>query len=219
MLDKSTNQKNEVGYFHKKRPEMLKYIPESALKILEVGCAEGTFCSTLRRIDREIWGLEMNPDAAREARAVCQFVLVGDFDTVFEQLPKDYFDCVIFNDVLEHMYSPWDTIKLVKSLLSPTGVLVTSIPNFRFISNIIEIISQGEFKYKPGGGILDDTHIRFFTQKSMQRMFEEQGYEVLQKEGINERNDWKMKLVNLISLGSLNDARYNQFAIVAKPKN
>lgn len=218
MSVQSTNLKTTVGYFHNQRAEMLKYIPENATCILEVGCGEGAFSSLLKRSERELWGIEINEDAAQTATKICTFVLVGDFNTIYDQLPKNHFDCVIFNDVLEHIYAPWDTIKLVKSLLTQNGVLVSSIPNFRYIDNLItEILFRKDFQYKPEGGILDDTHIRFFTSKSMCRMFEEQGYEVLINEGINPCKSWKEKLFINLTLGFLKDARYKQFATVAKP--
>jgi len=218
MSDQSTTLKIQGGYFHNQRTEMLKFIPENATKILEVGCGAGQFCTLLKREDREIWGVEMNAEAAQKANDICTFVLVGDFDTVFKQLPENHFDCVIFNDVLEHMYSPWDTIRLVKSLLSADGVLVTSIPNFRYISNLItEVLFHGEFEYKPEGGILDDTHIRFFTTKSIRRMFREEGYEVVVHEGIKPCKSWKEKLFIALTFGFLEDTRYKQFATVAKP--
>lgn len=218
MSDQSTIIKSQGGYFQSTRPEMVKYVPENAKRILEVGCSEGRFCGSLAREDREIWGVEMNPEAAKKATEVCTYVLVGDFDAIFDQLPKNHFDCVIFNDVLEHMYSPWKVIQSVKTLLSPTGVLVTSIPNFRYISNLItEILFQGEFQYKPEGGILDDTHIRFFTTKSMLRMFHEQGYEVLVHEGLKPCKSWKEKLFIRLTFGFLKDARFKQFATVSKP--
>lgn len=218
MLDKSTILKNKSGYFHSERPEMMKYIPDNAINILDVGCSDGAFCVSLRREDREIWGIEMNTIAALKAKEKCDHVLVGDFNTVFDQLPKNHFDVVIFNDVLEHMYSPWDTIEMVKMLLSPTGILVSSIPNFRYIGNLItEVIFEGEFRYKPEGGILDDTHIRFFTTKSICRMFHEQGYEVLVHDGIRPCKSWKEKLFINLTFGFLKDCRYKQFATVAKP--
>lgn len=217
-MDASINHKTEIGYFHNQRPEMLKYIPEKAINILEVGCGEGAFCAALNRPDREIWGVEMNPEAAQKATEVCKFVLEGDFNSIYEQLPKKHFDCVIFNDVLEHIYSPWDTIQLVKALLSTDGLLVTSIPNFRYISNLItEVLFEGEFRYKPEGGILDDTHVRFFTTKSIRRMFDEQGYEVLAHEGLRPCKSWKEKLFITLTFGFLKDARFKQFATVAKP--
>ena len=218
MSDHSTNHKTEIGYFHNQRPEMLKYIPKDAKRILEVGCGEGAFCAALKTANREIWGVEMNENAAQKATDHCTFVLVGDFNAVYDQLPKNHFDCVIFNDVLEHMYAPWDTIQLVKSLLSPAGVLVSSIPNFRYISNLItEVLFEGEFRYKPEGGILDDTHIRFFTTKSIRRMFNEQGYQVLVHEGLRPCKSWKEKMFINLSFGFLKDARFKQFATVAKP--
>jgi 2-polyprenyl-3-methyl-5-hydroxy-6-metoxy-1,4-benzoquinol methylase len=217
-MDQSTLHKTEIGYFHNQRPEMLSHIPDNALKILEVGCGEGAFCSALLRPDREIWGVEMNTDAAQKATEVCQFVLEGDFNAIYDQLPKNHFDCVIFNDVLEHIYAPWETIRLVKSLLSKNGILVTSIPNFRYIDNIItEILFNKDFRYKPEGGILDDTHIRFFTSKSILRMFQEQGYEILTHQGIRPCKSWKEKLFIALTFGFLKDARYKQFATVAKP--
>jgi len=217
-MDHSTSHKTEIGYFHNNRSEMLKFIPENAQRILEVGCGEGTFCELLKRSNREIWGVEMNDDAAHKATKVCHRVLVGDFNAVFDQLPLNYFDCVIFNDVLEHMYAPWETIHSVKSLLSPVGYLVTSIPNFRYISNLItEVLFEGEFRYKTEGGILDDTHIRFFTSKSICRMFREQGYEVLVQEGVHPCKSWKEKLFIALTFGFLKDSRYKQFATVAKP--
>jgi 2-polyprenyl-3-methyl-5-hydroxy-6-metoxy-1,4-benzoquinol methylase len=213
------SEKSEIGYFKANRHEMLAFIPESSKRILEVGCGEGAFCRSLKRSDREIWGVEINATAAQKAVDVFTYVLEGDFSTVYDQLPQHHFDCIIFNDVLEHIYSPWDTIKMVKSLLSSDGVLVTSIPNFRFMSNlIIEILYHGEFQYKVEGGILDDTHIRFFTSKSICRMFNEQGYEVLIHEGINPDTRLKAKLFNLFTFGFLKDALYKQFATVAKPK-
>ncbi len=220
MSDLSTVNVNKTGYFNRKRPEMLKHIPSNALRILEVGCNDGSFCSTLQRNDREIWGVELNPEAADKAKSVCNNVLTGDFNDVYNQLPRNFFDCIVFNDVLEHIYSPWDTINLVKSLLSDNGIVVCSIPNFRYISNLItEILFEGEFRYKAEGGILDDTHIRFFTKKSIYRMFSEQGYDVIDCEGINPCKSWKEKLFIRLTLGFLKDTRFKQFAVVAKPVN
>jgi len=218
MEDQSTILKSKTGYFHSQRPEMKKYVPENAIRILDVGCSDGSFCASLRQADREIWGVEMNKDAAKKASEICNYVLVGDFNEIYDQLPKNHFDCVVFNDVLEHLISPWDTIRLVKSLLSENGVIVSSIPNFRYIANLItEVVWEGEFRYKPEGGILDDTHLRFFTSKSIIRMFHEQGFEILTHEGLKSCKSWKEKLFINMTFGLLKDSRYKQFATVAKP--
>jgi 2-polyprenyl-3-methyl-5-hydroxy-6-metoxy-1,4-benzoquinol methylase len=216
--DKSQELKSTIGYYGTHRSEMLQYIPTDARVILEVGCGEGNFCRQLKADGREIWGLEINQQAADQATAVCDTVIVGSFEEQVSGLPQRYFDCVVFNDVLEHLYDPWTTVRQVKDLLSDKGVMVTSIPNFRYISNLItEILFQKEFEYKPEGGILDDTHIRFFTSKSMLRMFRNEGYEVVRHEGIRPCKSWKEKLFISLTLGFLKDARYKQFATVAKP--
>lgn len=217
MYGQSVRLKSQGGYFYNPRTEMLKFIPRNAMSILEVGCGEGSFLRPLMAENREIWGVEINAEVAEKAKEVCDFVLTGSFEEVFEQLPVKHFDCIIFNDVLEHMYAPWEVLSQVKSLLSDEGVIVSSIPNFRYISNLIlEIVWKGEFRYKPEGGILDDTHIRFFTSKSIVRMYNEQGFEIVMHEGIKPCKSWKEKLFIFLSFGILKDARFKQFATVAK---
>lgn len=214
----SIDIKKETGYFKNIRSEMLNYIPDNALKILEVGCGEGNFCRLLERNDREIWGVEINPDAAQKAMKVCNKIYSGDFDQIYTDLPASYFDCIVSNDVLEHLYKPWETLKNARSLLFPDGVIVCSIPNFRYVGNLItEIMIQKDFRYKPEGGILDDTHIRFFTSKSILRMFEETGYKVIKHEGIHPCKSWKEKLLIRISFGLLRDSKHKQYVTTAKP--
>ncbi len=217
--NQSTQHKTDIGYFNNQRTEMLRYIPNNAIRILEVGCGEGSFCNLLKRYDREVWGIEKNPVAALKAQNECNKLLIGDFNDIFQEIPKKYFDVVVFNDVLEHLYDPWQTIRMVKELLVSDGILVTSIPNFRYVGNIItEILIDKDFKYKPEGGILDDTHIRFFTSKSILNMFHDAGYEVITHEGLRPCKSWKEKLVVNISLGFLKDTRFKQFATIAKIK-
>ena len=217
MSDTSLDTKSQNGYFQNARPDMLKYIPESAKTVLEVGCSEGNFCRSMKTPERKIWGIEINPEAARKASESCDFVLCGNFDELYDDLPKAYFDCVVFNDVLEHRYAPWDTLKKTRALLKPDGVVVSSIPNFRYIGNLVtEIFWEEDFRYKPEGGILDDTHIRFFTSKSILRMYREQGFEVVRHEGITPCKSWKEKLFIRLTLGKLKDARWKRFATVAR---
>ncbi|MBP1676419.1 MAG: Methyltransferase type 12 [Bacteroidetes bacterium] len=216
MKTPSTINTNKALYLNSTRIEMKKYIPEHAIKILEIGCSDGSFCSLIKKEERELWGVEMNKETALKAASVCDKVVIGNFDDVFNDLPKNYFDCIVFNDVLEHIYSPWNTLEMAKEILVDGGVVVSSIPNFRFIANMIEIVLHGEFRYRPEGGILDDTHIRFFTSKSIYQLFSNMGYKIVRSEGINSRNDWKIKFVKLLSLGTMKDMAYRQIATVAK---
>jgi 2-polyprenyl-3-methyl-5-hydroxy-6-metoxy-1,4-benzoquinol methylase len=198
---------------------MLKYIPENAKTILEVGCSEGLFLSFLNKNRKcETWGIELFEDAALEASKVAFKVLTGDFNEVYKSLPKNYFDCVIFNDVIEHFSDPWLAMSNTKKILSKNGVIVSSIPNFRYIGNLTEIITSADFKYKEEGGILDKTHLRFFTAKSIKRFFEECGYTLIKQEGLRPCQSWKEKLLILLSFGHFSDMRYKQYANVVKVK-
>lgn len=216
----STISIHKTGYLENDRPEMRALVPQNARRILEVGCNDGTFCQKLRREDREVWGIEYNQNVAALAEEKCDKFLSGDFNVLYKELPATYFDCVIFNDVLEHLYSPWDVIRNVKSLLSDDGVLITSIPNLRYVNVLFkELLWEGEFRYRPEGGVMDDTHIRFFTSKSIERMHKEQGYQIRYHKGMNPCKSWKEKLITnlaiVFSFGKLKDIRYKQFATVA----
>lgn len=218
-MSETIKNKISSGYFNFERPEMLQFIPEHAQKILEVGCGEGLFCARLKRNDREIWGIEINPEIAKRAKNNCDKILIGDINIIHTEMPQNYFDCIIFNDVLEHLYSPWDTLELIKSLLNNNGVVVSSIPNFRYISNLlIEILWKKDFRYTPEGGIMDDTHIRFFTKKSIERMYIEQGYEIIKHQGIKPCKSLKEKMTIAFSFGLLDDSKYKQWATVARVK-
>lgn len=210
-----------TNYFNRSaREEMLKYIPANAEKILEVGCGEGLFLDLLTRAGKESWGLEINAEAAVEAQKFAGKILVGDFIamSLSGDLPLGYFDCVVFNDVIEHFTDPWQAVRLVKPLLSPAGVIVASIPNFRYIGNLVEIITTADFRYREEGGILDMTHFRFFTLKSIIRLFDECGYRVVRYEGLRPCKSWKEKMVISLSMGRFEDMRHKQFAVVAQPR-
>lgn len=212
------NDKDLTGdYFNFSRDEMLKYIPNNAKKIIEIGCGEGNFCSKLLNKNREIWGLDINADAAKEAKRICYKVLIGSIDSLIEEIPDNYFDCIIFNDVLEHLQEPWSVLETLKSKLSDNGVVVSSMPNFLYINNLFfNILKNKDFKYNPKGGIMDITHLRFFTPKSIRRMYDDCGYEVVLHEGIKPCKSWKEKLTISLSFGLFRDSKYKQYATVSK---
>src|SRR3989338_2285023 len=97
------------GYYEYSRKEMLSFIPETIDRVLDIGCGAGNFGSILKENRRlEVWGVEVCEDAAEEARTKLDNVIIGDFENSYLELPERYFDCIVFNDVLEHFISPWD---------------------------------------------------------------------------------------------------------------
>jgi 2-polyprenyl-3-methyl-5-hydroxy-6-metoxy-1,4-benzoquinol methylase len=205
------------NYYTQKRHEMLNFIPLSCNRVLDVGCATGEFACALKRERHvEVWGIEINKEAAEKASKKLDKVLLGDIEQDHFDLPEKYFDCIVFNDVLEHLRDPWAVLQKAHSFLMKDGYIIASIPNVRYFENIKKLIMHKEWKYTDEG-ILDRNHLRFFTIKSVRELFESSGYFVETITGIRSRQfPWKFRMLNYIFNGAFDDMRYPQYASVAR---
>ena len=214
-IDMDYQNKSEK-YYSKIRQEMKKYLPDDARRIIDVGCGNGSFARAIKdNSGAEVWGIEYTDDGAREAEKVIDKVFSGSCEENLKNLPDNYFDVAFFNDVLEHMPDPAKVLNKFKSKLAPGGILISSIPNIRYHNALLPILLNKDFKYK-SSGVMDYTHLRFFTSKSIQRMFREQGYTIIRHEGINRSRSIKPVLYNIPLLFTQMDIFYPQFATVAK---
>ena len=205
-------------YFTSARPEMLEFIPETAKKILDAGCGAGEFASTIKkRAECEVWGFELNENQANDAGKKIDKVICGDIEAKSSEVPDKYFDCIIFNDVLEHLKDPYSLLEKAKEKLTPGGCVVSSIPNVRYHKTLKGILFKKDFKYTDSG-VMDRTHLRFFTKKSIIEMFEKAGYKVEMIKGLQKSKNVGLHLLNILTLGALSDTFYLQYAITAKPK-
>lgn len=205
------------NYYEFSRPEMIPFIPEGVSTVLEVGCSAGSFGALLKkeRSGATVWGIEPSNEAASVAANKLDRVICGFFVSGMPELNGQQFDCIIFNDVLEHLVNPENALKDCKQYLSAGGVVVASIPNILHFYQILQILKEQDWKYEDSG-ILDNTHLRFFTKKSIVRMFEKAGFEILKIEGINASYGLKYLVTNLFLLFRINDWKYIQFAVQAK---
>lgn len=215
---RSTYDHKPDTYFAGARHEMLRYVPSTSRRVLEVGCGEGFFGHALKQMsaEREVWGIEINRAAAESARTKLDRILTGDVESVVGGLPESYFDCVVFNDVLEHLIDPEATLRKVRRNLAPGGLIVCSIPNVRYFPVLFKLILRKEWRYVDSG-VLDRTHLRFFTVKSIREMFAELDFEIVTMDGINRTNSLKYRLATLFSLGFFSDCRNLQYACVVRP--
>lgn len=212
-------EKKIFHYYNSPRNEMIKYAPSKAKRFLDVGCGEGIFGNLLKqKFNAEIWGIEINDRSAEIARKKIDKVLKGDIVKLLNDIPKSYFDCIYFNDVLEHIVNPFYVLKNIKNNLRKDGVIVCSIPNVRYFFNLYNLLIKKQWVYEDEG-ILDKTHLRFFTKKSILNMFKDLGYTVLEIEGIRPIISWEFDLLNCLFLGYFSDTRYLQYACIAKPNN
>lgn len=204
-------------YYRGVRPEMLALLGPNPRRVLDVGCAEGGFGEGVKRkTGAEVWGIEMEPTAAAVAETRLDRVFNGTFEAVVAQLPVQGFDYVCFNDVLEHLYDPFEVLRQTKSLLGPNGRVIASIPNVRYMNHLFNYLVRRDWQYK-SSGILDFTHIRFFTRKSLIRMFTECGYDVEHIGGVGLVPWQRFYPFNVFTLGLFSDSRPVQYAVVAKP--
>ena len=145
-------------------------------KLLDVGCGTGTITSTLRdALSLDVVGVEPHPERAEQARTEGLNVITGVYDQTFAQR-NEKFDYILFADVLEHLVDPAEILREVKNSLAPDGRVLASIPNVAHWTVRAQLLF-GNFNYKPTG-IMDATHLRWFTRRSVRRLFEAAGYEV-----------------------------------------
>jgi len=206
------------AYYSNKRNEMLQFLPDTAVRILDIGCSNGAFAASVKEQNKaEVWGIEYMPEEAEKARQKLDTVFSGPCEDFIDELPNDYFDAIYCNDVLEHLVDPYSVLDRLRSKLSDSGILISSIPNIRFHSVLIPLIFKKQFEYQ-SFGVMDRTHLRFFTKKSIRNMYENLGYEILVHRGINRTGSLRPILYNIPLLFLANDIRYPQFATVVRVK-
>lgn len=207
--------KEITNYYSNIRPEVAGFVPKNIKTILDIRCGQGVFLKLVKaQTGAETWGVEVQTEVAEKAKDHIDKILTGKVEDVLGSIPNAYFDCITFNDVLEHLLEPAEVLKMIRPKLSENGIIIASIPNVRFFRNLYELLIKKDWEYKDAG-ILDSTHFRFFTQKSMKRMFENAGYKLVKQEGINKITSWKFQLFNLLTLGVFNDSKYLQFVCIA----
>jgi 2-polyprenyl-3-methyl-5-hydroxy-6-metoxy-1,4-benzoquinol methylase len=154
--------------------------------VLDVGCAVGYVGEFLRRSNPARWlaGIEIDPGAAEKARKHYDQVIVGSIDdpAVWSQLSRKV-DAMIFGDVLEHTADPVQVLRMARAKLSDDGVIVVSIPNIGHFKVRLRLL-RGKFDYEDWG-IMDRTHLRFFTQKTAEEMLRQGGFTVVHREGVH----------------------------------
>ena len=163
-------------YYQGSRPEILSLITHSPKRILEIGCGDGSFRSLLEG-DFEYWGIEPFSEVADLAHNNIDKILNGTYEDVFPELPDNYFDLIVCNDVIEHFIDHDFFFDTVKVKMTTDAYIVGSIPNVRHLSNLINLLFRKDWHYQDDG-ILDRTHLRFFTERSMKRTFQQHNYEL-----------------------------------------
>lgn len=150
---------------------------EANKTVLDFGCATGYFAQKLKKKNCITYGVEINKVAAQKAERFCQKVVVADIQNVSAlDLPHNFFDYLLFLDVLEHLNHPDRTLKASKKFLKKDGKVIISVPNVAHVSVRLNLLF-GKFGYSDLG-ILDKDHIKFFTKKSLVDLIKRAGLKI-----------------------------------------
>ena len=201
------------------RPLLASLVPINAEKILDIGCNQGKFGFSLKasRPNVEVWGVEPDGPSSLIAKERLDHVIVDKFHDN-NPLPNDYFDLITFNDSLEHMTDPAHALSICQKKIKKGGKILCCVPNVRHIENLEHLIFDRDWRYEIEG-VRDRTHLRFFTEKSIIRLFTETGFKVDQVMGVSE--DWwdKRKLIRRFFFRFFpkftQDMKYVQLVVIA----
>ncbi len=195
-------EEKQPSYFSNPREDIIQLLPEKIHRVLEVGCGSGATLSIIKSKfpDSITVGIELSERAAEVASKRVDVVRNLDIERNESRSTLGQFDLILLLDVLEHLKDPWATLNcLVKDNLCARGTVITSIPNARNHSLVVQLL-RGEFEYKESG-VLDKTHLRFFTKKSMIRLIEEAGLKVVQCNPTNVEGNSRSALLNRLTFG------------------
>jgi 2-polyprenyl-3-methyl-5-hydroxy-6-metoxy-1,4-benzoquinol methylase len=155
---------------------MLEEVPDGA-RVLDVGCATGYLAARMSTRNCSVVGFERDPACAAAAEEHCEEVILGDIESESDRARiRGRFDVVLLGDVLEHLVNPWNALLYTRSLLSSSGLVVVSIPNVAAWPVRLSLL-RGSFEYADFG-LLDRTHLRFFTRATAYELVRSAGFVV-----------------------------------------
>ncbi|MBW7901194.1 MAG: class I SAM-dependent methyltransferase [Rhodocyclaceae bacterium] len=171
-------------YYVASRPEFVSFLqPEGPFpSAIDIGCAGGMLGSTLMQqgIVKTCDGIEPFPAAAELAGKSLRQVWHGALENVAEAVPWQDYALVMMADVLEHLVDPWSTLRFLRERTAPGCRLALSVPNVRHYKVVLPLLLRDEFTYRDHG-IMDRTHLHFFTAGSIRDTLHECGWKIVRR--------------------------------------
>jgi SAM-dependent methyltransferase len=160
-------------------PDLLDRIPLDADVVLDVGCHKGMLGALYRRRNPRARVIGVDNDIAAIRVAATRLTEAACLDVETDPLPFEVpggYDCIIYGDVLEHLRDPWRLLREHAALLSVRGVMLICVPNVAHWSVVLKLLN-GSFDYQDRG-VLDRTHLRWFTLGTMEKALKETGLQL-----------------------------------------
>lgn len=216
----------EQNYYENNREDVFNLLSEydkniinKEIKILEIGCGIGRFKEHFSSAD--YLGVEINEMQAKIGISQGVNIINENYEDVYDKIDSKSYDVIVLNDIIEHMTDHNKILELIKKNGAVNFILIGSLPNVRFITVLLNLIIFKDWKYN-NQGILDYTHQRYFTLKSIKRTLCDCGYEVIKIKGTNKipllSRSVKDIACRCASYVFGSDTKYMQFIFIAKLK-
>ena len=200
MINPNTSYKEDISYYSRSRSWPLLFNIERGSKVLDVGCGTGVLGKLLYdKLECKVTGLEIVEENYHQAKKVLDEVILGDVETMLFPDNDFTFDYIIFSDSLEHLLNPDQVLERVAKLLNHNGSLLISMPNVRNFRVTFPLLFRDSWEYQDEG-LLDRTHLRFFTYKSLINLLKIKKFNV-EKVFYDLPFDSKVGVLNLITFG------------------
>lgn len=161
-------------------PDLLSMLPKDSKRLIEIGCSSGALAREYKQINSNCFftGVEIDFEYTKLAGRHCDVVLNMDIETANDNFYQSRTgeDCWIFGDTLEHLKDPWLVLSKIRKIIPINGCIIACIPNAQHWS-IQTRLNSGEFRYEDSG-LLDRTHLRWFTRKTIIEMFLSAGFQI-----------------------------------------
>ena len=156
---------------------LLDLLPPKGGRVLDCGCGAGDNARVLRARGCSVMGITKSESERDIALSRCDGVLIHDLETGIPEEVGANYDVVLMSHVLEHLVNPERVLTDARARLAPGGLLAVALPNVLTLHTRLSFL-LGKFEYTETG-ILDDTHVRFYTFDSGRRLLERCGYRVI----------------------------------------
>lgn len=193
-------------------------LPPACGRVLELGCGSGATLGWLRQTGRASYtvGIEIAESVAAAARGCVDEVYCADFERSELPLPEDKFNVILCLDVLEHMVNPWSVVdRLVTTYLAAGGSLIVSLPNVRHYSVVLPLLFGGQWRYTDAG-LLDRTHLRFFTRDSAKALLSHAQLDPVSCTATGFEGWSKKRLFNALTVGFFRELLTYQYYLLAR---
>lgn len=210
------NQKKKA-YFTNIRLDIEPLLPHFSEKVLEIGCGNGATLSHYKGQKRFgfTMGLELVEEVTTNNTMLVDQWLIGSVEEIISQLEPNSLDLILCLDVLEHLVDPWLIVKELERVLKPGGYIVSSIPNMRTAKVIFDLVIRGNFDYTDQG-ILDKTHLRWFTRKTAIALFKTKNIMPIRWMHSPLPRKSKSAIINFVTFGVLRNYFTDQYLIKAQ---